>query len=190
MRKFGYARVSTGQQSLDRQTSILKKEGIKHNRIFTDKISGTVAERQGMNLLKVKVEEGDIIYISSIDRLGRDNFEMTKLIKDFTSMGVFIHFIHENLATNSTHGELIIDIMLAVAKADRKRILENTQEGRLEAKARGVKFGRKRKIDRSKVIKMKKDRYGATEIAKNTGISRAMVYQILDEEKSKTLKHS
>lgn len=185
MRKFGYARVSTGQQLLDRQITTLKNEGVKASRIFTDKISGVKSERKGMDLLKIKVEEGDIIYISSIDRLGRDNYDMSKLIREFSNMGVYIHFIEENLSTNSIHGELIIDIMLAVAKADRKRILENTQEGRLEAKTKGIKFGRKRKIDRSKIVQMKKDRYGATEIAKTTGISRAMVYKILKEEQDK-----
>lgn len=108
---------------------------------------------------------------------------MSKLIKEFSAQGVYIHFINENLSTNSIHGELIIDIMLAVAKADRKRILENTQEGRLEAKAKGIKFGRKRSIDRTKVIQMKEDRYGVTEIAKTLNISRRAVYNILESQK-------
>lgn len=183
MRKFGYARVSTSQQSLDRQITKLKNAGVINRRIFMDKISGVKSDRDGMDLLKIKVEEGDIIYISSIDRLGRDNFEMNKLISEFSNKGVYIHFIDENLATNSIHGELIINIMLAVSKAERKRILERTQEGRIEAKAKGIKFGRKRKIDRAKVLEMKKARYGATEIAKEMGIARSMVYKVLKEEK-------
>ena len=101
---------------------------------------------------------------------------MLKLIKEFSSVGVYIHFISENLSTDFIHGELIINIMLAVANADRKRILENTQEGRLDAKSRGVKFGLKRKVDREKVIQMKEEHYGVTEIARFLNISRRAIY--------------
>jgi len=61
MRLFGYARVSTSQQSLDVQVNALKEAGVKANRIFTDKTTGTTANREGLNLLQVKVEEGDIM---------------------------------------------------------------------------------------------------------------------------------
>lgn len=76
MSHFGYARVSTGQQSLTLQINALKKAGVADNRIFTDKKTGSSAERDGLDLLKLKVEEGDCILITKLDRLGRDTADM------------------------------------------------------------------------------------------------------------------
>ncbi len=68
MRLFGYARVSTSQQSLDIQIKGLK-EGVKASRIFTDKASGSSTDRKGLDLLRMKVEEGDVILVKKLDRL-------------------------------------------------------------------------------------------------------------------------
>ena len=67
MRLFGYARVSTSQQSLDIQVNALKEAGVKSSRIFTDKTTGTNINRQGLKLLQVKVEEGDVILVKKLD---------------------------------------------------------------------------------------------------------------------------
>jgi DNA invertase Pin-like site-specific DNA recombinase len=83
MRLFGYARVSTSQQSLDIQIKTLKAAGVKASRIFTDKISGSHVKRDGLQLLRVKVEEGDVILVKKLDRFGRDTADMIKLIKEF-----------------------------------------------------------------------------------------------------------
>jgi len=69
MRLFGYARVSTSQQSLDIQINALKAAGVKTNRIFKDKASGKNMNRPGLDLLRVKVEEGDVILVKKLDRL-------------------------------------------------------------------------------------------------------------------------
>ncbi|EQB98943.1 resolvase domain-containing protein [Photorhabdus temperata subsp. temperata M1021] len=63
MRTFGYARVSTNQQSLDVQVKALKAEGVRTDRIFTDKVSGSHMNREGLQMLRFKVEEGDIILV-------------------------------------------------------------------------------------------------------------------------------
>ncbi|HDV2846409.1 TPA: recombinase family protein, partial [Escherichia coli] len=76
MRLFGYARVSTSQQSLDIQVRALKDAGVKANRIFTDKASGSSSDRKGLDLLRMKVEEGDVILVKKLDRLGRDTADM------------------------------------------------------------------------------------------------------------------
>ncbi|MEX5184089.1 recombinase family protein, partial [Escherichia coli] len=68
MRLFGYARVSTSQQSLDLQVRALKDAGVKANRIFTDKASGSSTDREGLDLLRMKVEEGDVILVKKLDR--------------------------------------------------------------------------------------------------------------------------
>ena len=78
MRLFGYARVSTSQQSLDLQVRALKDAGVKANRIFTDKASGSSTDREGLDLLRMKVEEGDVILVKKLDRLGRDTADMNQ----------------------------------------------------------------------------------------------------------------
>lgn len=83
MRLFGYARVSTSQQSLDTQIKALAGAGVQNNRIFTDKRSGAHVERKGLKLLKVKVEHGDVILVQKLDRLVRDTADMIGLIKEF-----------------------------------------------------------------------------------------------------------
>ena len=182
MRLFGYARVSTSQQSLDLQIKALKDAGVRKNRIFTDKTSGgSGGDRQGLELLKVKVEKEDVILVTKLDRLGRDTADMINLIKEFDHLGVAVRFLDDGISTEGTMGKMVVTILSAVAEAERARILERTNEGRLEAKAKGVKFGRKRSIDREKVIRLYGEGVGATAISKQLRIGRSTVYKILEE---------
>ena len=181
MRLFGYARVSTSQQSFDIQVKALKEAGVKSGRIFTDKMSGSHVNRDGLQLLRIKVKEGDVILVKKLDRLGRDTADMIQLIKEFDNMGVAIRFLDDSISTEGTMGKMVVTILSAVAQAERQRILERTNEGRTEAKAKGVKFGRKRTVDREKVLTMKAQGIGATDIAKQRGIGRSTVYKILKE---------
>jgi len=180
MRVFGYARVSTSQQSLAIQINALKGAGVKESRIFTDKTSGAHLKREGLQLLQVKVEEGDVVLVQKLDRLGRDTADMIGLIKKFDSIGVAIRFLDDGISTEGTMGKMVVTILSAVAQAERQRILERTNEGRLEAMAKGVKFGRKRSIDRAKVRELAASGMGATKIANQMGIGRSTIYKILD----------
>ena len=107
---------------------------------------------------------------------------MIKLIKDFDEIGVAVRFSDDNISTEGTMGKMVVTILSAVAEAERQRILERTNEGRIEAKAKGVKFGRKRFVDREKVFELKNRGVGASEIARQLGIGRSTVYKILQEE--------
>ena len=181
MRLFGYARVSTGQQSLDIQIKALKEAGVIKSRIFSDKATGSNTDRDGLSLLRVKVEKGDVILLKKLDRLGRDTADMINLIKEFDNLGVAIRFLDDGISTEGEMGKMVVTILSAVAQAERHRILERTNEGRIEAKAKGVKFGRKRTVDREKVCAMKAEGIGATEIANQLGIGRSTVYKLLKE---------
>lgn len=178
MRLFGYTRVSTHQQSLDIQIEKLKNAGVNSSRIFSDKATGSNTDREGLNLLKVKVEKGDIILVTKLDRLGRDTADMINLIKEFDSLGVAIRFIDDGISTEGTMGKMIVIILSAVAQAERQRILERTNEGRDAAKNNGVKFGRKPFVDKDKVIELRKLGLGASEIAKQLKIGRSTVYKL------------
>ena len=184
MRLFGYARVSTSQQSLEIQINTLKSEGVKDERIFTDKITGSHINRNGLSLLRVKVEAGDIVLVKKLDRLGRDTADMIQLIKEFDDMGVAIRFLDDGISTEGTMGKMVVTILSAVAQAERQRILERTNEGRIEAKTKGVKSGRKPSVNRQKVIALHQDGVGATEIARQLNIGRSTIYKILAAQNS------
>ncbi|SFP10037.1 Resolvase, N terminal domain [Cohaesibacter marisflavi] len=77
MRLFGYARVSTSQQSLEIQVNALKEAGVLESRIFSDKASGSHLDREGLHLLRIKVEGGDVILIKKLDRLGRNTEDIS-----------------------------------------------------------------------------------------------------------------
>lgn len=186
MRTFGYARVSTSQQSLDMQIDALKKAGVTANRIFTDQITGSELDRKGLNLLRVKVEKGDLILVTKLDRLGRDTADMITLIKEFDHLGVAIRFIDDGISTEGVMGKMIVTILSAVAQAERHRILERTNEGRIDAMLKGIQFGRKRTIDRAKVKQLHKSGVNPADIAKQLGIARSTVYMILTAEKKQT----
>ena len=182
MRLFGYARVSTSQQSLKLQIDVLKKNGVKDNRIFTDKKTGSNIDRHGLDLLKVKVEEGDTILVTKLDRLGRDTADMMTLIKYFDDLGVSIKFLDDGISTEGAMGKMVVTIIAAVSQAERSRILERTNEGRIDAKYRGVKFGRKVKVDYKQVRALHKQGAKAVDIAKKLSIGRSTVYRVLGKE--------
>ena len=180
MRLFGYARVSTSRQALDSQVRVLQEAGVKLHRIFTDQVSGRSLERPGLNTLQQKVENGDVILVRKLDRLGRNTADMIRLIQEFDQNGVAVRFLDDGITTEGTMGRMVVTILSAVAQAERGRILERTNEGRLEAKASGVRMGRKRSIDRDRVLKLHRKGLGATEIARQMRIARSTVYNILN----------
>ena len=197
---FGYARVSTNQQSLDIQIAALVNkgclEGDDPQRIFTDMESGKSMEnRDGLNKLLARVERGDIIYVKKLDRLGRNTLEMLEVIEELNSRGVSVNFIDDHLSTEGEMGRMVITILAAVAEAERCRIMERTNEGRRAAIARGVKMGRKvlatqAKIDEIMKLTNEKDQYGkpvhpVKEICKKVNLSFSTVMKIRQSEKKR-----
>ena len=95
-------------------------------------MSGRSLERPGLKLLQLKVERGDVILVRKLDRLGRDTADM---IQEIDQNGVAIRFLDDGITTEGTMGRMVVTILSAVAQAERERILERTNEGRLAAKA-------------------------------------------------------
>jgi DNA invertase Pin-like site-specific DNA recombinase len=104
---------------------------------------------------------------------------MITLIKEFDQLGVPIRFIDDGISTEGVMGKMVVTILSAVAQAERHRILERTNEGRIEAKLKGVKFGRKRTIDRNLVQNLNSSGKKASDIARELGIARSTVYMLL-----------
>jgi DNA invertase Pin-like site-specific DNA recombinase len=90
---------------------------------------------------------------------------------------------HDGISTDGEMGKMVVTILSAVAQNERQRILERTNEGRQEAKLKGIKFGRRRIIDRNSVLVLHRKGTGATDIARQLSIARSTVYKILEDEK-------
>ncbi|MFL5666728.1 MAG: recombinase family protein [Ktedonobacteraceae bacterium] len=76
--------------------------------------------------------------VTKLDRLGRDTADMIQIIKQFDDVGVYVRFLDDHITTEGTMGKMVVTILSAVATAERQRILERTNEGRVEAKASGA----------------------------------------------------
>lgn len=181
VRLFGYTRVSTSKQSTELQRKRLIEEGVIASRIFDDTASRNNLKRNGLDLLKIKVETGDSIIITKFDRLGSNTIEMIELINYFNDLNVSIRFLDDGITTGGTMGDMVIKILSAVADAERERILERTNEGRIEAKANGIIFGRKKSIDVLQLKQLLDQGISPTEITKKMKIGRSTIYKLKKE---------
>jgi len=154
---------------------------VKDFRIFTDKASGKNTDREGLDTLLNKIEEGDLVLVTKLDRLGRNTLDMIQLADKFDKMGVSVRFLDDGISTEGEMGKMVVTILSAVAQAERARILERTNEGRIEAKAKGIKFGGKESVDRKKLKELVDAGMGATQISKEMGIARSSVYRLIKE---------
>ena len=107
MRLFGYARVSTSQESLEVQIKAFEEAGVRPHRIFIDKNSSRHTKREWFDSLRLKVNEGDIILIKRIDLLWEDTANMIHLIKEFNCEGVAIRFLDNGIITESRIGKIV-----------------------------------------------------------------------------------
>lgn len=182
MKLFGYAGVSIDQQSFDIQVKALLDEGVCANRIFTDKVSDSYPNREGLQMLRLKVEVGDVILVKKLEQMARDTTDIIQIIKEFNEIGVSIRFIDDGISTERGMGKIVVTILSAVIQVERQRIFERTNEGRVKAKAKGVKFGRKPTINKKEVLSLRELGLGATEIARKLNIGRSTVYKIINNK--------
>ena len=148
---YGYARVSSAGQNLDRQLDALKSAGIEESRIFCDRKSGKDFDRPGWTKLERRLRKGDTLVIPSLDRLGRNYGEILEKWRYLTNhRGVLIRVLDMPLLnTGGTYGlvmrfivELVLRVLAFVAECERKHIRERQKVGIEAAKSRGVRFGR------------------------------------------------
>ncbi len=152
--KYGYVRVSTTTQNIDRQMEEMYKLGLDKKKIYIDKQSGKDFERPNYKKLKKKLKENDLLIIKSIDRLGR-NYEMiieewTDITKNIKADIMVIDFplLDTRSEAENLVGKFIADIVLQVlsfvAQNERENIRQRQAEGIRLAKERGVHMGRPR----------------------------------------------
>ena len=142
---YGYARVSTAAQDETGQVRQLKAAGC--GKVFREKITGTTAERPQLAKLIKALAPGDVVITPAVDRLSRNATDLLVIARDIQSAGAGLRSIAEPVVdTTSDFAELVLAMLGVAAKLERRRIIERTARGRADAKAKGVKFGRKPKL--------------------------------------------
>jgi len=177
---FGYARVSTEDQSLDLQLDALAR--VQCDEIITEKVSSRTKERPTWNALRNKLRSGDVVIVYKLDRISRNTRELLTIMDDFAAVCVHIKSLQEPwLDTQSPTGKIIFTVMAGIAEFERELIKERTSAGRRAALKRGVKFGRPMKIDamQAKLIAgALKNGTAVRDVAEAFGVSVDTIYRL------------
>lgn len=183
--KIGYARVSTQEQNLDRQIDNLKACGCE--RIYTEKMTGTKADRPEFNRMLETLRPGDILVTDSFSRLSRSTKDLLTLIENLDNTGVYLVSLKENLDTTTATGKLMFSMIAALSQFERDLLAERTVEGLKAARARGRKGGRP-SVGNDKIKAQALSMYDANimtnkEIAEKSGISTATLSRWIKERR-------
>jgi DNA invertase Pin-like site-specific DNA recombinase len=179
-KQLGYKRVSSIDQNEDRQL-----DGIKLDKIYIDKMTGSVRERPQLDALIDYARDGDVIHVHSIDRLARDLRHLQEIVELLISNGVTIKFHSESLTFNgedNAMNTLLLHVMGAFAQFERALIRSRQKEGIAIAKSKGKHCGRP-PLDytrRDEAIGYSKQDMNISQIAKAMSLSRASIYKLLE----------
>jgi DNA invertase Pin-like site-specific DNA recombinase len=181
MATFGYARVSTTDQSLTIQVEALEKAGCARDHIWEEKRSGTTrAGRDQLDkLLSAVLRQGDTLLVTRIDRLARSIGDLQDIVRGLKAKGVSLRATEQPIDTSTAAGKAFLDMLGVFAEFETNLRKERQAEGIAKAKADGVYKGRKPTIDPAKVRELRATGMGATEIAKELKVGRASVYRVL-----------
>ncbi len=198
MKIYGYVRVSSTDQNEDRQMIALKEAGVDEKSIYMDKQSGKDFDRPNYKRLVRKMKAGDLLYILSIDRLGRNYEEIQKQWRILTKeIGIDICVLDMPLLDTRNGkdlmgtfiADLVLQILSFVAQSERENIKKRQAEGIAAAKAKGIKFGRPEKEvpdEFGKLIKAwEHKKLPLTEVLKRCDMSEATFYRRLREYRLK-----
>jgi len=183
---FGYARVSTQDQKLERQTDQLEDFGCI--RIFCEKITGSKKERPELDRLMDLLRDGDIVVVTELTRLSRSVKDLFALVDTIHRKGANLKSLKESwFDTTTPQGKLLFTIFAGISEFERDLIRQRTMEGLSSARARGRNGGRppKPKNEIDLALKMHDNRnYSISEIVKATGVSKTTLYRYLLNRKT------
>lgn len=188
---YGYARVSTVKQmrngnSIDDQVQQLKEAGAQE--IVTDSYTGTKMDRPQFTALLERIQPGDKLVVTKLDRFARTAVEGGTIVKALHEKGVTIHILNMGIADNSPMGKLMVTMLLGFAEFERDMIVERTQSGKAIARANGKQVdGRPKKykpeqIEHALLLLEEGNSYSTVE--KMTGISKSTLVRAKRKEKA------
>lgn len=189
---YGYARVSSiGQakdgNSLEAQEQVLRERGCTE--IYTEAFTGTTTDRPELSKILRKIEKGDTLMVTKLDRFSRTAAEGVSLIKELHSKGIIIEILNMGRADNTPMGKLMVTMLLAFAEFEHDQIIERFTTGKAVAKSHGKKTDGRYSLDIPDLSKyQQKQRNGEITVAKCCeilNISRSTWYNKLKEDKIK-----
>jgi DNA invertase Pin-like site-specific DNA recombinase len=185
--KIGYVRVSKQEQHEALQIDALKEAGC--DKWFADKITGSKAERKGLDEALAYVRPGDTFVVWKLDRAGRSLTHLIALLKGLQERGIEFISLTEQIDTTTPGGKLIFHLMGALAEFERDLIRERTNAGLAAARARGRVGGRPRKLKTNGKVTLARrmfadQSHSISDICAALGISRATLYRYVKEAES------
>ena len=182
----GYARVSTTLQNSDLQQDALEQAGCE--KIFTDKISGTVAERPALTKVKEILRRGDVLVVWRLDRLGRSLKDLIEWMNYLDQEGIALKSLQESIDTSTATGKLVFHVFGAMAEFERNLIKERTQAGLSAARARGRVGGRPKRLSEDKrklaVRLYNEKQHSLDAICEMMGITKPTLYKYVREKEN------
>jgi len=187
--KIGYVRVSKQEQHEALQIDALKEAGCE--KWFLDKITGSKAERKGLDEALAYVRPGDTFVVWKLDRAGRSLTHLIKLLKDLKERGIEFVSLTEQIDTTTPGGKLIFHMMGALAEFERDLIRERTNAGLAAARVRGGRGGRPRKLKTNGKVALARQMFAnkshsIPDMCATLGISRATFYRYVKETETTT----
>ncbi|HEX7641989.1 MAG TPA: recombinase family protein [Burkholderiaceae bacterium] len=185
-RVFAYCRVSTSDQSTENQIQEIATAGfaVAKQRVIAETVSGSVAasERKGFSRLLDKLEGGDILIVTKLDRLGRNAMDVRATVERLTGLDVKVHCLQlGGVDLTSPAGKMTMQVISAVAEFERDLLIERTYAGITRARAQGKKFGRPPALDAvqtAAVAQKIADGVPIAQIARDANTSRQTIMRI------------
>lgn len=152
--RIGYGRVSTLDQNLDSQSDSLGS--VKVDRLFIEKITGTVKARPELDKVMDLLRSGDTLVITRLDRLGRSTKDLLAISSELEDKGVELEVIEQNINTKTPEGRLFFTLLAAISEFEHSLMVARTKDGLAAARARGKVGGRKSKLTDSQKLQIRK----------------------------------
>ncbi|ONN17525.1 resolvase [Pseudomonas aeruginosa] len=189
-RTFAYVRVSTTGQTTENQIQEIEAAGfhVEPRRIVTETVSGStpIAQRREFSKLMDRLEAGDVLIVTKLDRLGRDAIDVSSTVKALAGMGVRVHCLAlGGVDLTSSAGTMTMNVLNAVAQFERDLLIERTQSGLNRAKAEGKTLGRKATLSEQQkqaVLDELAAGVSVSAIARKLGTSRQTVMRARDSQ--------
>ncbi|WP_312127849.1 recombinase family protein [Brevundimonas sp.] len=185
-RTFAYCRVSTADQTTDNQIKEIEGAGfsVEPKRIVSETISGSVAstERPGFSKLVDRLEEGDVLIVTKLDRLGRNAMDVRATVERLAASGVRVHCLAlGGVDLTSAAGKMTMGVIAAVSEFERDLLIERTQAGLNRARAQGRSLGRPAalsEVQQAEVLKLRLEGVSLGALAAQFSVSRAAIQRI------------
>ena len=192
---YGYMRVSTAGQSkgnsFEEQERLLRKNGATE--LYQDAFTGTRTDRPNFTILLNKLQDGDTLVITKLDRFARNTAEGLNVIQHLLERGVKVNILNMGTIDTTPTGKLILTVMLAFAEFERDMIVQRTTEGKAIARTKdNFVEGRPPKYDEDTVEAALEllEHYNYREVAAITGISKSTLYRLHNKQHSQKKQHN